>query len=81
MKTAALQGKHKGKFETSHPSQAGVEAGTDTAASGLLEGLRLMGHMLEAGSVAESLQGAFQCAWPGFSTDFARVLSSPQVRR
>lgn len=25
--------------------------------------------------MAELLQGAFQCAWPGFSTEFARMLT------
>ena len=58
--------------------QAGVESGENTSETGLLEDLRLIGYMLEAGNMAELLQGAFQCAWPGFSTEFAKaLLSSP----
>ena len=56
--------------------QAGVESGENTSETGLLEDLRLIGYMLEAGKMAELLQGAFQCAWPGFSTEFAKALLS-----
>lgn len=57
--------------------QAGVEAGENATESGLLDDLRLIGYALEAGSMAEFLQGAFQCAWPGFSAEFARAIAHP----
>ena len=55
--------------------QAGVSMGENTAESGLLESLRLIGYALEADGMAELLQGAFQCAWPGFGADFARAIT------
>ena len=58
-----------------------MESGENTSETGLLEDLRLIGYMLEAGNMAELLQGAFQCAWPGFSTEFAKaLLSSPPLQ-